>query len=279
MRVWLYCMMALSHLGTALTCSMLIPCHHRHAQYLPDLLHRLEQQTRLPDEVVISLSGIAMLSRSVLKDLTQISFPRKVRWVLHNHTVTRGGNRNAAASKATGDILICQDADDAPHPQRIEAMMRVFEEFEEVEMVLHGCAILPHAELNRPGTWHLSDEEFQELRFDLGALPLFPIVDENSLQDEHHPLVNGVPGLRSWAFNAGMRWIETPSPREDCLFNRKFLQTVGGICFLNLPLYHYWFERSAGYDVGFYASQQPVREAERRGEHLEPVGSSRRQAR
>src|SRR3990167_5690905 len=48
-----------------------------------------------------------------------------------------GKNRNIACSHAEGDILIAQDADDIPHPQRIEIIKYVFENYA-TEHLLHS---------------------------------------------------------------------------------------------------------------------------------------------
>src|SRR6185503_496362 len=46
-------------------------------------------------------------------------------------------NRNIAALNASKDILICQDADDIPHPQRVEIIKYVFETFD-IDHLFHA---------------------------------------------------------------------------------------------------------------------------------------------
>ena len=42
---------------------------------------------------------------------------------------TAGANRNRASVVATGGVLIYQDADDLPHPQRVEIIAALFENY------------------------------------------------------------------------------------------------------------------------------------------------------
>ena len=110
--------------------SVLVPCAAKHAALLPDLLKQFASQTTLPDEVVICISGM----RDALLLPKQ---PYSVRLLTDASPAYAGKNRNRAASASSGDILIYQDADDIPHPQRIEIVKHLFSNFF-VEHLLHG---------------------------------------------------------------------------------------------------------------------------------------------
>jgi glycosyltransferase involved in cell wall biosynthesis len=95
---------------------------------LPALLeHCLQQQSRQPDEIVVALSGCAAPG----------TIPDRVRLVHSEAPLTAGQNRNRAADAASGDLLIYQDADDIPHPQRTEIIAGLFEAYE-IEHLMHG---------------------------------------------------------------------------------------------------------------------------------------------
>lgn len=108
--------------------SVIVPCSHKHVQLLPDLLgHQLSRQSRQPDEIVVALSGCAVPR----------ALPDGIRLVHSAAPLTAGQNRNRGADVATGDLLIYQDADDLPHPQRVEIVAGLFEAYE-VEHLMHG---------------------------------------------------------------------------------------------------------------------------------------------
>jgi glycosyltransferase involved in cell wall biosynthesis len=119
-----------------LTTSIIVPCHSTHAKYLPELLSHLKNQTVPPNEVVISISDADSISDDVKVCLDQETYPFKVVAIYSKNKVSEGGNRNIACSNAKGDIFICNDADDLPHPQRIEVIKYFFENYE-VDFLVH----------------------------------------------------------------------------------------------------------------------------------------------
>lgn len=112
------------------TTSVIVPCAAKHAALLPELLKHLASQTTLPDEVVICISST--------RDTPLLpKQPYTVRLITDAALAYAGKNRNRAASASRGDVLIYQDADDIPHPQRIEIAKHLFSNFF-VEHLLHG---------------------------------------------------------------------------------------------------------------------------------------------
>lgn len=118
--------------------SVLVPCAAKHTSLLPELLKQLASQTARPDEVVISISGTAVPPRLPTQ-------PYRVRVLADPAVAYAGKNRNRAAAASSGDVLVYQDADDVPHPQRIEIAKYLFGNFF-VEHLLHAytqAAITP----------------------------------------------------------------------------------------------------------------------------------------
>jgi glycosyltransferase involved in cell wall biosynthesis len=111
---------------TVLKTSIIIPCCATHAQHLYSLLKLYEEQTELPDEVIISLSSCCQVPDSLINELEHELWRFPVTLLLSKQTLFAGANRNVACCHATGDIFICQDADDIPHPQRIEIIKYFF---------------------------------------------------------------------------------------------------------------------------------------------------------
>lgn len=109
--------------------SVVIPCHYKHAIHLKEALEAYATQTVVPDEVVISLSEAYLVPEEVLKPLTERKWPFSFTLLKFDEPVSEGGNRNNACKAAKGDILICSDADDLPHWQRVEIIKYFFERY------------------------------------------------------------------------------------------------------------------------------------------------------
>lgn len=106
--------------------SVIVPCSHGHAHLLSELFGYLQRQSRPPDEIIVSLSGCdAPVGPS--SDVRILNSPMRL---------TAGQNRNRASEAATGDVLVYQDADDVPHPQRIEIISKLFEAYE-IDHLMH----------------------------------------------------------------------------------------------------------------------------------------------
>ena len=52
-----------------ITTSLIIPCYWKHASQINFLLSAYEQQTELPDEVIISISECAKIDSNILESL------------------------------------------------------------------------------------------------------------------------------------------------------------------------------------------------------------------
>lgn len=121
----------------SLTTSIIVPCFHGHFEWIPQLLDNYRNQTVLPDEVVISLSEYQKVSHKELKEVQQCDYPFQVSILKYQDKQLAGCNRNCACNAAKGEILICQDADDIPHPQRVEIIKYLFETYE-IDHLLHS---------------------------------------------------------------------------------------------------------------------------------------------
>lgn len=115
--------------------SIIIPCHYVHFKHLEGLLNSLTKQTVLPDEVIISLSEVHRVDQEQLKRFLGLKYPFSFKVITSTEKQYPGTNRNIAAQYATGQVLICQDADDLPHPQRVEIIKYFFETFDIVHLM------------------------------------------------------------------------------------------------------------------------------------------------
>lgn len=120
------------------TTSIVVPCHSKHARSLNELIDNLEQSSVLPDEVVISLSGVKNIAEGVVGNIKK-SNKFKISIIVANEELSEPNNRNLACSNATSDILICQDADDLSHYRRIEIIKHFFENYD-IQHLMHGMS-------------------------------------------------------------------------------------------------------------------------------------------
>jgi len=112
-----------------LVISVVVPCDYKHFQYVGSLLTHYSKQTLLPDEVVISLSRSAELSEETIKKVENYSWPFRLLVIKNPKRKPSGANRNIAGVHASGELLIYQDADDIPHPQRVEIIKYFYEKY------------------------------------------------------------------------------------------------------------------------------------------------------
>jgi hypothetical protein len=242
------CLFFCSSLANALTCSVIIPCHHTHFQHLAGLLEQCSRSTRWPDEIIISLSGVENIPPAELDAIQNQPRPFPVRFLLHQGPVSRGANRNRAAEVSTTDVLICQDADDLPHPERIAICMRVLEEDPSICMILHGCAMPLNGPPVTRHVYRLSAGAFLTSHYDKNPLPVFKY-PQQGLPTKHHCFCNGVPIIRKFVWEDGLRWIEALQRTEDVKYVRSVLRKYSkNNVFVNLPLYFYRMSLSAGYE-------------------------------
>lgn len=107
-----------------------IPCYYGHIPHLMYLLDSIESQTHRPDKVVVSCS-----STTELFETKNYSFPLEI--IITEDYKNAAQNRNIAASKLMDmDYITFIDADDIMHPQRIEILLKVFQET--------ACGIILH---------------------------------------------------------------------------------------------------------------------------------------
>lgn len=205
--------------------SIIVPCHTKHFGLIPPLLTYYENQTILPDEVVIALNPIPPGDHAIREAIEVVKnneYPFLVKIIVDEpgFSGSAGRNRNRACEHSTGDLLICQDADDIPHPQRTEIIKRLFENYH-VDFLLHR--------------WIPTGNNFRNYLFDdiLALSTYLPRYTDIPFDYIH----NGNIAITRAVFNA-VRWPEISGIGEDVQFcNRvfeKFKYKVGVNGFLLL---------------------------------------------
>ncbi len=219
------------------TVSVLIPCSECHAKFLPNLMEDLSNQSRIPDEVVISLSSVGKVPTELLAEISSTIYPFELILVTTSWRKSAGENRNLAFEASSGELLIFQDADDRPHHQRVEILERCYEEFE--------CDYMIHR-------WFPEDvakERFQrsedeayfksisfEDEFDVSSLPVVQIQSYEELFPYTYLTFGCVAVSRdlqdavSWTFE---RW------GEDKVFSSKAIPKSRNSIYVKIPLLLY----------------------------------------
>jgi len=108
-----------------------IPCYKDHIEKLFELLDSIQKQTHLPDKVVVSCS-----STDDFTHFKEYNFPLEI--VITSEKKNAAQNRNIAISKLMDmDYITFIDADDIMHSQRIEVLLKTFEEHDS-DIILHN---------------------------------------------------------------------------------------------------------------------------------------------
>lgn len=208
--------------------SVIIPCIPKHTEHLFLLLKLCERQTILPDEVIISLSEADKTSPALIQKIKSEHWQFPLVLLTSNNKQWAGTNRNIASQKAIGDILIYQDADDLPHPQRFEIIKYFFENYP-VDHLLHEF---------------VSSEDLKQFPA-LNARNITFSYEKNlDVAWKKNPMLhNGCPSIRKHVF-AKIKWPDT-AHQEDTTFNGKAYRECKNCMFIKAPLYVYRIELSS----------------------------------
>jgi len=109
--------------------SLVIPATNGNFNYLKCILSHYQDGTVKPDQVVISLSNSHLVDQKLicqLKERFEGVF-EDYKLLEHTSTLVQGPNRDAGTMACDNEIIISNDADDIPHPQRIEVIKHFFE--------------------------------------------------------------------------------------------------------------------------------------------------------
>lgn len=210
--------------------SLIVPCCWKHASQINFLLSEYEQQTELPDEVIISISECARIDSDILKSLQNKSWIFPVKIILSNKVQYAGTNRNIACQHATGDIYITQDADDFPHPQRIQIIKYIFNQYN-TDHLMHGYISLVEIDKEKDSFY----EEFKNF-YNLNNLPIIKIKQFNEIW-QIGKITNGNIAISKKVFNK-IQWSDNPRG-QDTEFNEKVSWLYQNTYIVKIPLLIY----------------------------------------
>jgi glycosyltransferase involved in cell wall biosynthesis len=212
--------------------SVIIPCAYMHAKHLYQLLTHIEQQTMLPDEVIISLGEAHRVQPQVIKTIENKKWAFPCKLLKSNAINYVSKNRNIGCRHATGDVLVLQDADDLPHPQRIEVIKYFFENYQ-VDFLMHHF-IMANTPKDAANFTKIPDLEL--ISIDWGT-------DFESMFSQHK-FTNGEIAISKDLFSQ-MQWIESMRRQEDTEFNQRVFKTFKQLLLVEEPLLCYRIYLSA----------------------------------
>ena len=118
-------------------------------QYLEAQLHSFVDQTRKPDELIITDDCSTDGTETIVREFEKTE-PFKVEFHRNEQNLGYCGNFNAALMRATGDLVFLSDQDDVWFPEKIEHMIGVAERHSEALVVMNDAALTDEA-LNEVG--------------------------------------------------------------------------------------------------------------------------------
>lgn len=119
------------------------------AQYIQAQLLSFIDQTRQPDELVISDDCSTDDTASIVREFSKTA-PFKVEFYRNERNLGYCGNFNAALMRATGDIVFLSDQDDVWFPEKVEYIAAAAEQNPEALVVMNDAA-LTDGDLNEVG--------------------------------------------------------------------------------------------------------------------------------
>jgi glycosyltransferase involved in cell wall biosynthesis len=224
--------------------SVVIPCGAPHVPFLANLIETLRRGTVVPDRIVIVVNGTEKEVEGNDGD--------RVKIVQNPQRMTSGAARNLGVQECGDDtdVVIFQDADDLPHPERVERIKNFFENNRDCVHLLHGYARAETEEEAQVNLW--DDARVYSTAEILACNPSVSFTGQDSEQnlDPMFP----PRGTKCHEFHHGMfaarRWVLLGTPfldvhgGEDSNVNRRLLARYGKTAFLDLPLVFYFQIRS-----------------------------------
>lgn len=118
-----------------------IPTIPEHISNIFKIIDNINMQTRLPDEILISISNSNLIDSEIIDKLDSI---KNIKVLKHLISLDAAENRNFYKN-VDSDIIIYHDSDDIMHRQRVEVIENIFNNFDIVN-VNHSYIKVPTIE-------------------------------------------------------------------------------------------------------------------------------------
>lgn len=156
--------------------SVVIAATNGNFGYLDCILAHYRDGTIRPNQLVISVSNAHLIDAQRISSLRgkYSSIFEDLKIIEHNKIMVQGPNRDVATMAADNEIIISNDADDIPHPQRVEVIKHFFDNYD----IMH----LNHSYKTR------EDRDFDHI--DINSVKVF---DPHQTYTHLFPNYNGEP--------------------------------------------------------------------------------------
>jgi glycosyltransferase involved in cell wall biosynthesis len=164
-------------------------------KYIQEQLDSFVQQTRQPDELVVSDDGSGDGTLDIVEAFRE-SAPFEVRVLRDQENLGYAGNFNRALSATTGDLVFLSDQDDVWFPEKLERMERAARDDPDALLIMCDAALTDGA-LNPVGVTKIG-------QFRSGGIPITSFVMgccaavKRELLDMVLPIPPGFPSHDGW---------------------------------------------------------------------------------
>jgi len=168
------------------------------SKYLPAQLKSYLDQTRLPDELIVSDDGSTDDTRMILMEFAETA-PFEVRLYVNNENRGYANNFNHAILHSTGELVFLSDQDDVWFPQKLEYIEKLAKENPSCLLFMNDAA-LTDENLNNVGLTKLSQIRslgLQDRYFVMGCC----CAVKRELLDLCMPIPNGIKAHDDWIVN------------------------------------------------------------------------------
>jgi len=165
------------------------------AQYIQEQLQSFVDQTRQPDELIITDDCSSDETEAIVREFAKTA-PFAVEFHRNEKNFGYCGNFNAALMKTTGDLVFLSDQDDVWFPDKIEHMIGVAERNPQALVVMNDAA-LTDGELNEVGLTKLG--QIRSAGFSMKAFVMgCCCAVRRELLDFCMPIPAGIKGHDNW---------------------------------------------------------------------------------
>lgn len=165
------------------------------AQYIQEQLQSFVDQTRQPDELIITDDCSNDRTEAIVHEFAKTA-PFTVEFHRNEKNLGYCGNFNVALMKTTGDLVFLSDQDDVWFPEKLEHMIGVAERNPQALVVMNDAA-LTDGELNEVGLTKVG--QIRSAGFDLEAFVMGCCCGvRRELLDLCMPIPRGVKSHDNW---------------------------------------------------------------------------------
>jgi glycosyltransferase involved in cell wall biosynthesis len=173
------------------------------AKYLPEQLESFINQTRQPDELIVSDDGSTDNTREILQRFAETA-PFEVHLCVNGGSGGYASNFNSSIMQTTGDLVFLSDQDDLWFPQKLEFIEKLAQENTDYLLFMNDAA-LTDADLNDTGLTKLGQFRslgIPERQFVMGCC----CAAKRDLLDLCLPIPDGFKAHDDWivSFAAGL---------------------------------------------------------------------------